>query len=152
MAYRREVIQTVRFDPDLLYYATGEDQEASYRASFLGALLRARNARAYHCEYPADRPNLYRRVLTKHANSAFWIQKHNPRSLYVKLGFFALLAWNLPCRLLDDLEEKRWTFPRVRGLFAAAWAACRIFLVSPARIPEWYRRYQVRLEEKRRRK
>ncbi|TVQ19771.1 MAG: glycosyltransferase, partial [Leptolyngbya sp. DLM2.Bin15] len=41
MTYRRETIANVKFEPALLYYAAGEDLDASYRVSLHGALVEA---------------------------------------------------------------------------------------------------------------
>ena len=148
--YRREIIQTVRYDQDLLFYATGEDQDASYRASHLGAVLQVNTAKAYHCAFPSGaRLDPFLRVLTMHTNIAFWVQKHNPRSLYIKLCFFILLCWHVPCRLLDDLQERRWTLPRVRALLAAIRHGIHIFFIPAPQLANWYRGFQRRLFEQR---
>jgi GT2 family glycosyltransferase len=154
-SYRRSVIQQVLFDEDLVFYVSGEDADASYRASFQGALLEVPSAKLFHVGHPSARPDFYTKTLVKISNNAFWIQKHNPRRFKTKAWFLIRLARYLPGEALYDLFDlfgwRQLSFPKTRGFLAALWPTLRLFCMPSSQVVQWYRGYLEHLFSRRER-
>jgi GT2 family glycosyltransferase len=152
-SYRRSVIQQVLFDQDLVFYVTGEDLDASYRASFQGVLLEVPSAKLFHVGHPSARPDFYTKTLVKISNNAFWVQKHNPRRFKTKAWFLIRLARYLPGEALYDLFDlfgwRQLSFPKTRGFLAALWPTLRLFSMPSSQMVQWYRGYLENLFRRR---
>ena len=154
-SYRRSVIQQVLFDEDLVFYVSGEDADASYRASFQGALLEVPSAKVFHVGHPSARPDFYTKTLVRISNNAFWVQKHNPRRFRTKAWFLIRLARYLPGEALYDLFDlfggRQLSFPKTRGFLAALWPTLRLFCMPSSQVVQWYRGYLEHLFRRRER-
>jgi glycosyltransferase involved in cell wall biosynthesis len=147
-AYRSQVIQDVRFDPDLLHYATAEDLDTSFRASFRGALAEVPDAEICHRPHPSARPSLYVITLMAFTNHALWIQKHNGNSRKAKGIFLLRMLRHIPSKFVFDLSERRWDIPRVRGVVGAFPTVFRIFQHGRDNLGPWYQEFQKKSYEK----
>lgn len=119
MTFRREVIAQVRFPEYLEGYAVGEDFDASYRASRLGALVLACSARVHHLVVPGGRPNRPMKTGFTCLNVLAMYAVNAPNGAPVRLNCNKFLAQRLGIALATDLGRRRLDFPDTRGMIFA---------------------------------
>ncbi|NJO15788.1 MAG: glycosyltransferase [Thioploca sp.] len=116
MSYRREILTQVRFEETLERYAVNEDNDVCYRASRLGMLLHALQARICHLQTPEGR-------LTRFTTTALWglnqvvLHRFHSANLQQFNQRFRQLLWQrLWTQALKDILDRRWTLPSARGI------------------------------------
>lgn len=116
MSYRREILTQVRFEETLECYAVNEDNDVCYRASRLGMLLHALQARICHLQTPEGR-------LTRFTTTALWglnqvvLHRFHSTDLQRFNQQFRKLLWQrLWTQALKDVLDRRWTLPSARGI------------------------------------
>src|SRR5258708_25621002 len=115
MTFRRSIISQIDFDESLKKYASGEDMDASYRASRFGALLNAYDARIFHDKSTNERLSRHTRELLGYMNLAYLyrIKGHDPKRLM--MTFSVRLLRRMAVVAMRDASKKRISFPCVRA-------------------------------------
>ena len=138
MTFRAPVIRNVKFDETLKRYASGEDLDASYRASRHGALLIAINALIFHAQDKSARLSRHTRTLLGLLNLAYLYRRkgYDPERL---LGAY---RWRILRRLivdvLRDVARRRISLPCARADMEALIRLAEIRHISAGAIVEWY--------------
>lgn len=142
MTFRREVIARVRFPEYLEGYAVGEDFDASYRASRLGALVLACSARVHHLVVPGGRPNRPMKTSFTCLNVIAMYALNAPNGAPVWFNCNKFLAQRLGIALATDVGRRRFDFPDTRGMLFA-WRHMGEVLKRRGRdLEEWHLAFQ----------
>lgn len=146
MTWRRRIIGQVRFEELLQRYAAYEDYDASLRASRLGLLLSALQAKICHLK-SAGGGRLSRRDVAyiSSINWAVLLRLNSDDPKRVEHEYRRKLLKNAGIDLLRDILRWRWRLPHFRGRIAGLGMLRPIFQRSPADLREWYRKYQETL-------
>lgn len=147
MSYRREILQQIRFEECLERYAVNEDNDVCYRASRLGILVQALNAKICHIEAPIARVSRFTATALWGLNQAVLHCFHSPDLLRFKKLFWRLLWRRLFTQSLKDLLERRWSLPSTRGIWFVLRHCEEIFAKTPAELRRWYPEFQRKLIE-----
>ncbi len=117
MSFRKEILESVLFDSDLVRYSAGEDLDFSYRAGTYGALVEATSAKLYH--HTANSGRLSRLNVSKMGayNTALFIYKHSELYKRDVKQYKKLFARRLVAEFLKDILTLRYTFPQLRGVW-----------------------------------
>jgi GT2 family glycosyltransferase len=148
MTYRREVIQSERFDEMLQRYAAAEDLDASYRASRHGALVLAPRARLYHAQDPSARLSRFTRNALGLTNLAalYRLKGHDPNRM------LDLLRSRVVRRMLvdvaRDLGRSRFDIPCARADWYALSQLERFRKLDRDEFVRWYPTFQRELIER----
>ncbi len=142
MTFRREVIAQVLFEESFQGYASGEDLDASYRASGHGVLLEAERARVYHHTVASGRVPRSTAATLSALNMAFLLRKHAGPRVGALLRLYLYLARRTCAEGLKDLFSGRFAFPQFRGLAHAGSIAWRLWTVRSSALGELYGRWQ----------
>jgi glycosyltransferase involved in cell wall biosynthesis len=146
MAFRREVIEQVRFEEILVRYAKFEDIEACYRASHVGMMLHALKARIWHAD-------VSKRMVSRFTYTAIWglnlavLHRLYSSDLGRSKKLIAKLLWPL---LIDraifrDVLTLDWSLPSIRGFLFAFRYHKKIFSMTPEELRAWYPQFQQTL-------
>jgi GT2 family glycosyltransferase len=138
MTFRRDVITQEQFEPLLLYYAAGEDLDASYRVSRHGLLLIAKEARVHHFRSASGRLSRFSTAALTNLNQALFLKKGARDVTRLRCAFQLLLARRLVAEALKDLLRRRWSMPQARGVWYAMQHSRKLFGLSPSKLAEWY--------------
>jgi glycosyltransferase involved in cell wall biosynthesis len=144
MTFRREVIARVRFEELLTRYST-DDVDASYRASRLGALLTAFDARICHLQDRAARLSRFTVAALQTSNLAALYRLHGTNPAALKRRYARRLARACLLDLARDLACRRWSAPTARGDFHTLRNLRRIFRQSEPELRAWFPAFQQRL-------
>jgi GT2 family glycosyltransferase len=148
MTFRAPVIRSVGFDETLKRYASGEDLDASYRASRHGVLLNATNALIFHAQDESARLSRHTRTLLGLLNLAYLYRckGSDPARL---LGAF---RWRIFRRLLvdvlRDVAHRRASLPCARADIEALVRLTEIGDIPAETIEEWYADLQEQIIER----
>ncbi len=145
MSYRREILQTVRFEETLERYAVNEDNDVCYRASRLGMLLHALQAHICHLEAKEAR-------LSRFITTALWgfnqvvLHRFHSSDLVKFNQWFRQLLWRrLWTQLIKDILDRRWTLPSLRGIWLVRQRYEEILSKTPEELRSWYPQFQKEL-------
>lgn len=147
MTYRRKTIAKVKFEPALLYYAAGEDLDASYRVSLHGALVEAPQAAIHHFESKSGRLQRFQVTILSVLNQAVCIKKNASNASKVQSKFYVLMSRRILSELCKDILSKRFSLPQVRGLFVGLAYSFKIFSMSVKDLEDWYPQFQKSLTQ-----
>ncbi len=145
MTYRRKLFQREIFEPLFHYYAVAEDADLSYRASCHGALVIAFDARLHHYQSGSGRLPTWKVSVLTGTNMALCLRKHSNHLGRDKRRFYAFMFHLILVLFLKDAINRRWSFPKARGLVLALRHAPKIFALQDAELAEWYPRFQFDL-------
>ena len=127
MTFRREAILQEGFEPLLLYYAAGEDVDASYRVSRHGLLVQALEGKLCHVQSSGGRLSRLQSTAFTALNLALFLRKNSNNLKRDQNLFFRLMLRRLVAEFLKDALTRRWQFPQVRGILAAMKYSKQIF-------------------------
>lgn len=144
---RRSVLQKEPFEPALLAYAPSEDLDVSYRLLRHGQSVLAPKARVHHFEAAASRIKRRKVAELSLLNQTIFIRKHAKQKTLVALKFYFLSLRFLLSALIRDAGGKRFSFPEVRGIFAAVFKSPSVFLYKGTSLDEWYKSIQRKILE-----
>ncbi|MGF1538277.1 MAG: glycosyltransferase family 2 protein [Elainellaceae cyanobacterium] len=147
MTYRRETIEKVEFEPCLLYYASGEDLDASYRVSLHGALVEAPDAQIHHFQSQSGRLKRFQASVFSILNQAVCLKKNSKNPTKNKIKFYTLAVRRLFAEFCKDLLSKRFSFPQLRGTLTGLIYSFRVFSISRDQLEVWYPEFQGQLIE-----
>jgi GT2 family glycosyltransferase len=145
MTYRLDAIRQEPFESHLLYYAAGEDLDASYRVSRHGCLLTAIDAQLHHYQSKSGRMSRFAVTSLSATNLAFCIRKHSTTFRKNKQQYYVLMIRRIIAETFKDILSRRWTLPQVRGLLFALIYADKIFSSSQEDLAKWYPLFQSSL-------
>jgi len=143
MTFRRELISRVGFDAALLSYCPGEDLDASYRASRLGALVEVRGALLHHFTAKSGRIDRRRVTTLAMLNGAFLVRQHATSAMRDR--FRVLVARRVLAELLKDVGTRRWTLPQFLGALDALRLMPTLFAWDDREMRERYMELQSQL-------
>ena len=148
MTFRAEVIRSVGFDETLRRYASGEDLDASYRASRHGVLLNAINALISHAQDRSARLSRHTRTLLGLLNLAYLYRRkgHDPARLLSTYRWRVLRRFLVD--VLRDAGRSRLSLPCARADLEALIRLTEIGHIPAERIVEWYATLQERIIER----
>ena len=148
MTFRTEVIRSVGFDETLRRYASGEDLDASYRASRHGVLLNAINALIFHAQDESARLSRHTRTLLGLLNLAYLYRckGHDPARLLSTYRWRVLRRFLVD--VLRDAGRRRLSLPCARADLEALIRLTEIGHIPAERIVEWYATLQERIIER----
>lgn len=144
MTFRREVIARAKFPEYLEGYAVGEDFDASYRASRLGALVLAPRARVHHMVVAGGRPNRPLKAGFTCLNVIAMNVLHAPAGVDVRNRCRQFALQRLGIALATDVGRLRLAFPDTRGMLFAWQHMGEIFDRSGSDLESWYLAFQRR--------
>jgi GT2 family glycosyltransferase len=148
MTFRAPLIRSIGFDETLKRYASGEDLDASYRASRHGVLLNAMNALIFHAQDESARLSRHTRTLLGLLNLAYLYRckGYDPAAL---LGAY---RWRILRRLLvdviRDVVRRRISLPCVRADTKALIRLTEIGHIPAEKLVEWYAALQEDIIER----
>jgi len=145
MSYRREILTQVRFEEALERYAVNEDNDVCYRASRLGMLLHALNARICHVQDSEGRLSRFTTTALWGLNQALLHRLHSPDLARFKKLFKKLLWQRLITQTIKDILDRRWTLPSTRGVWFALRHQDEIYSKTPVELCTWYPQFQQKL-------
>jgi GT2 family glycosyltransferase len=145
MSYRREILAKVRFEEVLERYAVNEDNDVCYRASRLGMLLQALNARICHTHVSQGRLTRFTTTALWGLNQAVLHRFHSPDLARFKKLFLKLLWQRLFTQTIKDVLDHRWTLPSTRGVWFALQHYKDILSKTPNELRSWYPQFQQKL-------
>ena len=138
MTYRREVIARLRFSENLEGYSIGEDYDASYRVSRVGAVLLAKRARVHHLVTPGGRPNRPLKNALSLLNVVLLTLEHTPPHLHPVARCRRFLLKRVLVAAATDLGRRRFSFPDLRGTLLAWRHARELFARREPERAAWY--------------
>ena len=147
MTYRRETIAKVKFEPALLYYAAGEDLDASYRVSLHGALVEAPQAAIHHFESKSGRLRRFKVTILSVLNQAICIKKNASNMSKVRSKFYVLMVRRIFAEFCKDILSKRFSLPQARGLLVGLAYSFKVFSMSINDLEDWYPQFQKSLTQ-----
>ncbi|MHB2166102.1 glycosyltransferase [Alsobacter sp. R-9] len=136
MTFRRKVFDSLAFSPMLMRYSAGEDQDFSYRASRLGALVVAHGARLHHLEVPGGRLSRVATTALADLNPAALQVLHADDLGTISRRWTAIVRKRLLIRFLKDLSEREFRFRRTRGTLISLAHLAQLYRCDPARIAD----------------
>lgn len=142
MTYRRNVIERVRFDAVLRYYAAGEDLDASYRASRHGPLLVALNSKLHHYQSASGRLSRYKVTVLALLNQAVLLRKNASDLPRMKRRYYARAFRRMAAEAIKDGLSRRWSLPQFRGVVVALFHSRKVFSVPADKLGDWYGQFQ----------
>ena len=145
MSYRCEILAQVHFEETLERYAVNEDNDVCYRASRIGMLLHALNARICHAQVSEGRLTRLTTTALWGLNQAVLHRIHSPDLARFKKRFRKLLWQRLFTQTLKDILDRRWTLPSARGVWFALRHWSTILSKTPAELRLWYPQFQKAL-------
>ena len=139
---RREMIAEVKFEELLERYTAGEDLDATYRLSKLGAMVNAADASLCHLQDSSNRFSLYKRTALHAMNIAVLNRLHsdNPNASY--RGYRWYLWRRLIAALPTDINACQWSLPQVKGLYFALRHLREVFQKDLDQLCPWYTKFQ----------
>lgn len=145
MTFRRNILQQESFNEILTRYAAGEDQDLSYRVSRHGLLLNAINAKLCHLEISGGRLSQYTVTALAALNPAVLQQFYSTNLRQSHQRWTKIIQRRLLIYFLKDFFEKKWTFPRTRGIVYAVSKLEEIYTKSPQELQDFYPQLQETL-------
>lgn len=145
MSYRREILQTVRFEETLERYAVNEDNDVCYRASRLGMLLHALQARICHLESKEARLSRFTTTALWGLNQVILHRFHSSDLAKFKKLFRQLLWRRLWTQMIKDVLDRRWSLPSPRGIGFVFRHYEKILSKTPEELRSWYPQFQKEL-------
>jgi glycosyltransferase involved in cell wall biosynthesis len=145
MSYRREILTQVRFEETLERYAVNEDNDVCYRASRLGMLLHALQARICHLQTPEGRLTRFTTTALWGLNQAVLHRFHSTDLQRFNQRFRKLLWQRLWTQALKDILDRRWTLPSARGIGFVLRHYPAILAMTPEVLRAEYPAFQQRL-------
>lgn len=147
MSYRREILAHVRFEESLERYAVNEDNDVCYRASLLGPLLQALEAKICHVQVSEGRVTRFTATVLWGLNQVVLHRFHSADLVEFKKRWRKLLWRRFFTQTLKDLLDRRWTFPSTRGIWFVQRHYVKILAKTPAELRQWYPAFQQQLIE-----
>ncbi len=140
--FRRKYALQTRWSTTLLYYATHEDSDFSYRMSYCGRLLTAANAKFFHADGNTSQFKRFKVNAIRVMNLMALHRESSPNRLRSSFRLLRSFCSFIGVYLLIDAAQKRFSFPTVRAyLFGIA--AIPVFLLYPFNdFRAWYIRRQ----------
>lgn len=148
MSYRREILAQVRFEESLERYAVNEDNDVCYRASLLGPLLQALEAKICHLQVSEGRITRFTATVLWGLNQVVLHRFHSADLVEFRKRWRKLLWRRLFTQTLKDLLDRRWTFPSTRGLLFVQRHYPQILAKTPEELSQWYPTFQQQLIER----
>jgi GT2 family glycosyltransferase len=145
MSYRREILAQVQFEEALERYAVNEDNDVCYRASRIGMLLQALEARLFHVQVSEGRLTRFTTTALWGLNQAVLHRIHSPDLERFKKPFVKLLWQRLITQTLKDILDRRWTLPSTRGVWFTLQHSQEILSKTPEELRAWYPQFQQNL-------
>jgi len=145
MTYRRRLFERETFEPLFRYYAVAEDADLSYRASRYGALVVALDARLHHFQSGSGRLATWKVSALTGLNMALVLKKNSNDLGRDKRRFYRFIFHLMLIQFLKDGANRRWAFPKARGLVFALRHAPKLFAMKEAELAEWYPAFQSQL-------
>ncbi len=145
MSYRKEILAEVHFEETLERYAVNEDNDVCYRASRLGLLLHALNARICHAHVSEGRLTHFTTTALWGLNQAVLHRFHSPDIVRFKTVFLKLLWQRLFTQTIKDILDRRWTLPSTRGIWFVLRHYEEILSKTPEELRAWYPQFQQTL-------
>jgi len=145
MSYRREILEQVQFEEALERYAVNEDNDVCYRASRIGMLLQALEARICHVQVSEGRLTRLTTTALWGLNQAVLHRIHSPDLERFKKQFLKLLWQRFITQTIKDLLDRRWTLPSTRGVWFALRHYQQILSKTPEALRAWYPQFQQNL-------
>jgi GT2 family glycosyltransferase len=142
MTYRREAILKEIFEPLFLYYAAGEDMDASYRVSRQGCLLLASDAKVHHFQSVGGRLSRFQVSALRSLNQALCLKKHSSDLNRNRQLFYRLMARRILAETLKDALTRRWDLPQARGIWVALKYSRQLFALPDEELAKWYLEFQ----------
>jgi glycosyltransferase involved in cell wall biosynthesis len=142
MSYRREILTPVRFEETLECYAVNEDNDVCYRASRLGMLLHALQARICHLQTPEGRLSRFTTTALWGLNQVVLHRFHSTNLQQFNQRFRKLLWHRLWTQALKDILDRRWTLPSARGIGFVLRHYQAILAMTPERLRAEYPAFQ----------
>jgi len=145
MSYRKEILAEVHFEETLERYAVNEDNDVCYRASRIGMLLHALNARICHAHVSEGRLTHFTTTALWGLNQAVLHRFHSPDIARFKTVFLKLLWQRLFTQTIKDILDRRWALPSTRGIWFALRHYEEILSKTPEELRAWYPQFQQTL-------
>lgn len=145
MTFRRDVITEHLFDPALMYYALGEDLDASYRVSQSSSIVTSERALLHHYTASSGRVNRFTATLLQMTNQAVLLARHADDMAYARAAYVRLTRRRVVAELLTDGLSRRFTFPQLRAVLAARAIARTAFATPLSELESWYIAEQRRI-------
>lgn len=142
MTFRRDVIADAKFPEYLEGYAVGEDFDASYRASRMGALVLAPRARVHHLIVAGGRPNRPLKTGFTCLNVIAMNVLHAPPNVDVRRRCWQFALQRTGIALATDVGRLRLRFPDTKGMLFAWQHLGDILERSGADLESWYLAFQ----------
>jgi GT2 family glycosyltransferase len=142
MTFRRDAILKEIFEPMFLYYAAGEDMDASYRVSRHGLLLEAVEAKVHHFKSAGGRLSRFKVSVLAALNQALCLRKHSSDLKRNRQLFYRLMARRMLAETLKDTLTRRWDLPQARAIWVAIKYSRKLFALPDEELAKWYPDFQ----------
>lgn len=145
MTFRRSVFESLAFEEMLRHYAVSEDQDFSYRASRLGALVELPTARLHHAAAVGGRLSPRTVTTLRWCNRVALRVVHGGARGRVARKLAAALPLHVAISFLQDLVRGDAGLARTRGVLAAIPRCVSMLRLPAERVRATYPAFQARL-------
>ena len=147
MTFRRATCLKEPFSEMLRSYAAEEDTDMSYRASKLGPLLVAGDARVCHVGSKGGRLSLFLLAAFRNLNQVALHRLHSTDVSRSRRNLRRMMARRFFILLAKDVYRRTWSFPNARGImFAFSWID-PVLDMSETELNDWYPSFQQKAFE-----